>query len=43
MEKLKTKEFSNTKELCKFVNDNEAEVETIIVFNELLQLFYWVA
>lgn len=38
---LKVKEFSNNKELCKFVNDNLVDVETIVVFNGILQLFYW--
>ena len=38
---LKVKEFSNNKELCKFVNDNDASIETIVVLNDLLQLFYW--
>ena len=41
--KLKVKEFSNNKELCKFVNDNGdyIDIETIVEFNEILQLFYW--
>ena len=39
--KLKVKEFSNSNELCKFVNDNDADVETIVALNDLLQLFYW--
>ena len=40
---LKVKEFSNNKELCKFVNDNGdyIDIETIVEFNEILQLFYW--
>ena len=38
---LKVKEFSNNKELCKFVNDNDADIETIVVLNGILQLFYW--
>ena len=39
--KLKVKEFSNSNELCKFVNDNFVDVETIVVLNGILQLFYW--
>ena len=39
--KLKVKEFSNNNELCKFVNDNFVDVETIIVLNGIFQLFYW--
>ena len=39
--KLKVKLFSNNKELCKFVNDNDASIETIVVLNGVLQLFYW--
>ena len=39
--KLKVKEFSNSNELCKFINDNLVDVETIVVFNGILQLFYW--
>ena len=27
--------------LTKFVNDNDASIETIVVLNDLLQLFYW--
>ena len=40
---LKVKEFSNSNELCKFVNDNGdyIDIETIIVLNGILQLFYW--
>ena len=38
---LKVKEFSNSNELCKFVNDNFVDVETIVILNGLLQLFYW--
>ena len=38
---LKVKEFSNNKELCKFVNDNDTDIETIVVLNGILQLFYW--
>ena len=38
---LKVKEFSNNKELCKFVNDNCVDGETRVVLNGLLQLFYW--
>ena len=41
MEELKVKEFSNNKELCKFVNEHEVEVETILVLNGIFQLFYW--
>lgn len=41
--KLKVKEFSNSNELCKFVNDkgDYIDIETIVVFNGILQLFYW--
>ena len=41
--KLKVKEFSNSNELCEFVNDNGdyIDIETIIVLNGILQLFYW--
>ena len=41
--KLKVKEFSNSNELCKFVNDkgDYIDIETIVVLNDLLQLFYW--
>lgn len=41
--KLKVKEFSNSNELCKFVNDNGdyIDIETIVVLNGILQLFYW--
>ena len=40
---LKVKEFSNNKELCKFVNDkgDYIDIETIVVLNGILQLFYW--
>ena len=40
---LKVKEFSNNKELCKFVNDNGdyIDIETIVVLNGIFQLFYW--
>ena len=40
---LKVKEFSNNKELRKFVNDNGdyIDIETIVVLNGILQLFYW--
>ena len=38
---LKVKEFSNNKELCKFVNDNFVDVETIVLLNGIFQLFYW--
>ena len=38
--KLKVKEFSNSNELCKFVNDNDASIEKIVVINGVLQLFY---
>ena len=40
---LKVKEFSNNKELCKFVNDNgdHIDIETIVVLNGIFQLFYW--
>ena len=41
MEELKVKAFSSSNELCKFVNEHEVEVETIVVFNEILLLFYW--
>ena len=43
--KLKVKEFSNSNELCKFVNDKgdyiDIDIETIVVLNGILQLFYW--
>ena len=38
---LKVKEFKSNKELCDFVNGDDIDVETIVVFNNLLQLFYW--
>lgn len=38
---LKVKEFSNNKELCKFVNEMYVDVETIVVLNGIFQLFYW--
>lgn len=41
--KLKVKEFSNSNELCKFVNDkgDYIGIQTIVVLNGILQLFYW--
>ena len=39
--KLKVKEFTNSNELCRFINDNLVDVETIVVLNRILQLFYW--
>ena len=33
--------FIGGKEICKFVNENFVDVETIVVLNGLLQLFYW--
>lgn len=45
MQELKVKEFKNNEELCAFVNENLDDyinpIETITVFNGLLQLFYW--
>ena len=38
---LRVKEFMSSEELCIFVNGNDVDVETIVVFNNLLQLFYW--
>lgn len=43
MEMLKVKEFKSNKELCDFVNDMDVypTIEAIVVFNGVLQLFYY--
>ena len=41
MQVLRVEEFMSSEELCIFVNGNDIDVETIVVFNNLLQLFYW--